>query len=179
MARQSFRLLLVAVSLGVAAAGILVFSLAGSSPRAQAEEYFTIEASEGGFNPALCQVSRFDVVTWKNVGKTVRRIIVPDVGVGSKPLYDTGDIQPGETLSGGYAMTFGGHVNYQDYYDPTLKGTIQSPSTSNYGPRNCSPQAPTPTPSPTAQPTPTPVLPPRCIGAGGCAVAVQLARDEP
>lgn len=141
-----------------------------------------IEASENGFNPSLCVVSRDDTVQWKNVGSTVRRVIVPDAGVESPPLFDTGDIAPGET-SFMVEITHGGAMKYQDFYNPDLKGVIQAPQYSNSGPESCSPQAPTPTPTATVpatatqQPTQAP-RPMRCITSLGCAVAPAISRDD-
>lgn len=182
MSRQFYRLLLVVVSTAVAAAGVLSLTLGGSQPAAASDPPYVIEASETGFNPSLCIISRDDVVMWKNVGATVRRVVVPDVGVESPPLFDTGDIAPGET-SLKWVITHGGAMKYQDFYNPTLKGAIQTPQYSNSGPESCSPQAPTPTPTATVpatatvQPTQAP-RPMRCITSVGCAVAPAVSRDD-
>ncbi len=175
MARQSYRLLLAAASLVIAVAGTF-FVVLGNTERAAANSSFVIEANEFGFNPPVCQMNRDDYFAWKNVGKSVRRIIVPTAGVNSPPLWDTGDILPGET-SAKFELTHGTTIHYEDFYDPSLKGTLQTPLYSNSGPVNCSPQAPTPTPTPPPAPTPVP-KPPRCITSPGCAVAPALSRDE-
>ena len=176
MAQQSYRLLFAAASLGVAVTGILFVAL-GHTERAAANSSFVIEASEAGFNPPICQLgSRDDYFAWKNIGKTVRRIIVPTAGVNSPPALDTGNLQPGET-SITFELNAGTVVHYEDSYDPSLKGILQTPQYANSGPANCSPQAPTPTPTPPPAPTPVP-RPPRCITSTGCAVAPALARDE-
>jgi len=175
MARPSYRRLFAAASLVIAAAGIL-FVVLGNTQRASANSSFVIEASEAGFNPPVCAMSRDDYFAWKNVGKTVRRIIVPTAGVNSPPAWDTGDIQPGET-SMTFELTFGTVIHYEDFYDPSLKGILQTPQYSNAGPASCSPQAPTPTPTPPPAPTAAP-KPPRCITSTGCAVAAALSRDD-
>ncbi len=176
MSRQQYRLLLMAVSVAVAAAGFLSLVLGNSQPASATDPPYVIEISEAGFNPPLCLVSRDDDVMWKNVGATVRRVIIPDVGVESPPLFDTGDIAPGET-SFKVKITQGGSMKYQDYYDPLLKGVVQAPQYSNSGPESCSPQAPTPTPTATAQPTQAP-RPMRCMTSIGCAVAPAVSRDD-
>ncbi len=176
MTRQSYRLLFAAASLTLAAAGIL-FVVLGNAERASANSSYVIEASETGFNPPVCQLgNRDDYFAWKNVGKTVRRIVVPTAGVNSPPAMDTGDLQPGET-SLTFVFNAGTVVHYEDFYDPRLKGILQTPLFSNSGPANCSPQAPTPTPTPPPPPTPAP-RPPRCITSTGCAVAPALSRDD-
>lgn len=176
MSGQLYRLLLVAVSVAVAAAGFFYLVFGSSQPASASDPPYVIEISETGFNPSLCMVSRDDDVMWKNVGTSVRRVIIPDVGVQSPPLFDTGDIAPGET-SFKVKITQGGAMKYQDYYNPSLKGTVQAPQYSNTGPEICSPQAPTPTPTATVQPTQAP-RPMRCITSIGCAVAPGVSRDD-
>lgn len=176
MARQSYRLLFAAASLVIAVAGIL-FVVLGNTARAAANSSFVIEASEAGFNPPVCQLGRRDdYFAWKNVGRTVRRIVVPTAGVDSPPALDTGDLQPGES-SIAFELNAGTVVHYEDFYDKSLKGILQTPLHSEAGPANCSPQAPTPTPTPPPTPTPAP-KPPRCITSPGCAVVAALSRDD-
>ena len=166
------------------------------SEHAVASGTYTIEVNEDGFNPKLCKISRGDVVQWKNVGKKTHRIIKPDAGVGSPPLFDSDDVAPGQ-ISQSFIMTYGGNFNYLDQYDPTLTGTVNTPQYSNSQAENCSPLPPTPIPTPTKTPgptgTPTPIptptpppLPLYCRAASlgaisgneGCAVTVGIARDE-
>ncbi|MBA4182072.1 MAG: hypothetical protein C0506_15905 [Anaerolinea sp.] len=179
----------VAVSMALAGGLSLLFS---NSAHVVASGSYTIEVNEEGFNPKLCLISRGDVVQWKNVGKKVHRVIKPDAGVGSPPLFDSEDIAPGQ-ISQSFIMTYGGNFNYLDQYNPSLTGTVNTPQRSNTQAENCSPLAPTPTPTPTRTPGPTPTpspqvaaLPMYCraaslgaaIGNEGCAVTVGIARDD-
>lgn len=185
-----YRPLLAAAAVGMALAGglSLLFSY---SAHVEASASYTIEVNEQGFNPKLCKISRDDTVRWKNIGTQVHRVIQPDAGVGSAPLFDTGDILPGET-SITMIQTYGGNFNYVDQYNPALTGTVNTPQNSNFQAPNCSPLPPTPTPTPTRTPgptaTPTPTVPPlpkfclaNALGAAagneGCAVSPGLARD--
>jgi hypothetical protein len=149
-----------------------------------------IEITDTGFNPAICSIGRDDEVVWKNVSSKVRRIVIPPAGEGPPPIEITGDIQPGE-ISAPLIPAVGGAIRYQDFYDPSLKGIVQTPQQSNTGPINCSPQTPTPTPTATPlatatpSPTPTPASVANCraqaLGApnpyGRCAVAVNVSQD--
>ncbi len=160
---------------------------------AAAPPRYVIEVSDTDFNPSVCSVNRNDQVMWKNVGTVVHRVIRPDAGVGAPPLYDSGDLQPGESSSP-LQLTGGLRWTMHDQYHPELTGVVQTPLTANNGQVSCSKEAPTPTPSPTPTATETPVPTPTPIphslgycraeslgavaGSEGCAIAGQLAADS-
>lgn len=151
-----------------------------------------IEVNEDGFNPPLCLMGRDDTVVWKNVGKQVHRVVKPDAGFGTPPLYDSEDILPGETSKSALIPGAGGQFKYNDFYNPSLKGVIQTPQRSNTGVIICSALPPTPVPTPTPNPTHTPAPTPmpqmiancraRALGASagneGCAMMPALAADS-
>ena len=193
MTGRWYRPLLAVVAMSMALAGGLSVLFSHTADVAAAGSH-VIEVKEDGFNPKLCTVRRDDSVQWKNIGTTTRRVIKPDAGVGSPPLFDSGDILPGE-LSQSVIITAGGNFNYQDLYNPALTGTIYNSNTGSSS-ANCSPLPPTPTPTltptpgpsktPTPLATPTPRLPLYCkaqaLGATrgneGCVVAPGVARDD-
>ena len=172
-------------ALAMAFAGGVSLLLQQSGLASSASDVLVIEVNEQGFNPPVCQVGRSDEVAWKNVGHEVHRIIKPNAGVGLPPIYDSGDLQPGDT-SGPLIPGAGGQFKYQDAYNPDHKGVIETPQRSNDGPIVCSPLAPTPTPTPTPIPTATPVVPANCrataLGApngfGRCPVVPGIAADS-
>lgn len=163
----------------MALAGALsMLFLGGSQPAVAAYGTYTIEISDTAVNPQVCNINRDDQVVWKNIGSQVHRIIKPDAGVGSKPLFDSGDIQPGETSSAAL-FSAGSKWAYYDQYNPSITGTIITPGRSETQTVSCSPLPPTPTPTPTrvpATPTPTPVMPAGCKWVG-CAVAVAVSHE--
>jgi plastocyanin len=152
--------------------------LGGSRPVSAAYGHYTIEISDTGVNPATCNISRGDEVVWKNIGSQVHRIIKPDAGVNSPPLFDSGDIAPGETSSPA-RFDAGSKWPYYDQYNQNIKGMIITPGTAESQAANCSPLPPTPTPTPTrapATPTPAPIMPAGCRWVG-CAVAVAISSE--
>ncbi len=182
MLGRSYRPLLAVAALGVALLG--ASSLFWQSSNAATPGPSVIEVNDEGFNPPVCSIGRDDEVVWKNVGTHVRKIVRPPVGL-SDPEPLTDDIQPGAT-SNAVIPGAGGQFKYQDFYDPDLKGVIQTPQRSNDGPINCSALPPTPTPSPTPLPTPTSVVSAACraraLGvvdpAGHCAIAPGIVADS-
>ncbi len=174
-----------AAALSMALAGAFSVLFVGGSNATAAGgqmEPYTIEISDVGVNPPTCSINRDDVVVWKNIGTRVHRLIKPDAGVNSPPLYDSGDIQPGETSSPAL-FPAGGKFQYYDQYDPSITGVIITPGTSNTGTVACKPLPPTPTPTPTRSPTPVPTATPApIVPAGckwvGCAVGIALASDK-
>lgn len=150
----------------------------GSKPATAAYEHYTIEISDTGVNPDSCSISRGDEVVWKNIGTQVHRIIKPDAGVNLPPLFDSGDIAPGET-SPAARFDAGSKWLYYDQYNSAIKGVIITPARAESQAASCVPLAPTPTATPTrapARPTPTPVLPAGCRWVG-CAVAAALSNE--
>ena len=89
---------MLAAAVAMALAGGFSMLFLGSSKPAMADySVYTVEISDVAVNPAVCNINRDDEVVWKNIGSQVHRIVIPDAGVGSKPIYDSGDIQPGQT----------------------------------------------------------------------------------
>ena len=75
-------------------AGSLFLSVDDTS---SAPNEYIIEVNESGLNPPSCTINKGTRWAWKNVGNSVHRIIKPDAGVAQPPIFDTGDLQPGET----------------------------------------------------------------------------------
>ena len=174
-----YRPLMAVAALSMALLGAFsMLALGGSRPASAAYGHYTIEISDTGVNPETCSINREDEVVWKNIGSQVHRIIKPDAGVNSPPLFDSGDIAPGETSSPAI-FSSGSKWPYYDQYNPSIKGTIITPGRAESQTVSCSPLAPTPTPTPTRAPataTPTPILPAGCKWVG-CAVAVAVSYD--
>ena len=191
MSQRRYRPLMAVAALVMALAGGTSPFL-GQTNAAGSSGPSVIEVNEDGFNPAVCSMGRNDTVVWKNVGKQVHRVIKPDAGVGSPPLYDSDDILPGETSKSPMMPGAGGQFRYNDFYNPSLKGVVQTPQYSNTGVINCSALPPTPVPTPTPKPgavptpTPTPQLLTGCrarlmgalLGNEGCAMMPALAADS-
>jgi hypothetical protein len=187
-----YRLVLAAAAVVMALAGGLSLLFSHSAHVGAVSTQYTIEVNEQGFNPKLCQLSRFDTYRWKNIGAIPIRVIRPDAGVGSPPLFDSGYLAPGE-VSSPVTKDSGGGLTYFNADHMNITMTVTSPSNSEAGPSNCSPLPPTPTPTPTRtpgpRPTPTPTVPPlpaNCratalgatAGNEGCAVAPAVAKDD-
>lgn len=177
------RWVLLAGTAGVGAA-LFVTSLVatqGGGTAAAAGEY-VIDILPDAFNPAICQVNRNgSTVKFRNQDTKPRRVHPTYVGPSGQLLWDTGYLDPGETWQSGIYIDHVANIQYRDADNPSLTGTIVSPL-SNDAPSICDPLPPTPTPTPTFTPSPTPSAtvtqqPPRCVGAGGCAVAPNIAQD--
>ncbi len=147
MRRASFA----AASLLMAAIGFtsLFMSVDGTGARNE----FIIQVNESGFNPPSCTVNKGTTLRWLNVGQEVHRVVRPDVGVQVPPLFDTGDLQPGD-LSKRFELTIRDTWDYEDFYNPELKGRVNIPNATSA--ESCDLQPPTATPTLTPTPTPTP-----------------------
>ncbi|MBI2764454.1 MAG: hypothetical protein HYX53_00935 [Chloroflexi bacterium] len=189
MARPWSRPLITAAAAGMLLLGIISIVAGSSGGTAQAAGEYTIDILASGFNPEVCVVNRNSSrIVWLNKDTVPHRVFFPGEFPG-QPLYDSGDIPPGGTSQGGVVVNQNTTLTYSDPGFPKLKGTIIAPIDNN-ATSNCSPLPPTPTPTPTRTPTPIPtatpiaatptplVLPPRCIGLVGCAVAPAVARDR-
>lgn len=187
MSNPWHRPVLAALAAALLLAGIVTVSIGRGGTSANAAGTVTIEILDSGFNPQVCQVNRNNsTVLWKNKSTKVRRVIVKGA---IEPIYDSGDLQPGETGLGGVYITSLATYQVSDFYEPTMTGQVVSPMSPS-AQTVCSPLPPTPTPTPTRTPTPiptpTPIAPtpaplqlhPRCIGLQGCAIAPIIASDE-
>lgn len=171
-------------ALAFAAWGVIASTggdVAQTASAAVGDPPFIIEVNEQGFNPRSCTVSRNDTsIRFKNVGTQVHRIQRKDIG-GLPPLWDSGDLQPGEFSQ---ERNYNAALDdlYEDVYFPGHTVRVQAPVNPS-SPTNCAKEAPTPTPTPIRTPTPTPAAPtaeqrvPRCIGSLGCGVAAIVAKD--
>lgn len=128
----------------------------------------TVEISEAGFNPQICKISRNDLVQFKNVGTQKRHVIKPNNNPGEEPLWDFGEIAPGET-SYSRVFLFGGSTELQDKFDPSLTMTILTPVWSLVWDEVCSPLA---IPGPGS-----PAAPVGCGASAGCAILPAVSRD--
>jgi plastocyanin len=127
---------------------------------------FVIEVGAGGFNPAMCKISRGDLVFFKNVDSQPHRVIWADPN-GGAPLFDSGAIAPGVTTTSASAdFNFPSRWVFQDADNVAHKVVVVTPTLSNSWTPDCSPA---PTAPPPAQP---------CGGAVGCIRAPQLAADR-
>ncbi|MCC6381609.1 MAG: hypothetical protein IT304_03825 [Dehalococcoidia bacterium] len=194
MGKQWFRLALTLVALTLCAAGVAMLVLgrradaaASGASAAAADGVYTVEILRSGFNPQTCVVNRNrSTVRFLNKDSVARRVVVPAAGVDSPPLYDSGDIAPGDTWSGFY-IDYQAELHYYDFYFPAQTGVVLAPVDPNAA-SQCDPLPPTPTPTPTrtATPTPTPTPVPQspagCLrffaSPLGCAVGPFVATDE-
>lgn len=195
MTGRWYRPLLAVAALSMALAGGLSVLFSHTAEVQAARDLYTVEVLDSGFNPKLCQVSRFDSVQFLNKSSKNVHIVQPDAGAATNPpLADLGTIAPGET-SGAVFKSAGGDFHYVDLETPSHTFIMTSPNQTEAGPENCSPLPPTPTPTPTFTPgptrtptplaTPTPRLPLYCKaqalgatpGREGCAVTGGVARD--
>lgn len=85
----------------------------------------TIEVSEGGFNPSVCQMNR-DNIEFKNVGVTPIRVILPHPIPGQDPLFDTGYLEPGET-SNRYSIQTPGQLRFYNADNMSQFVTARTP----------------------------------------------------
>ncbi len=169
--------------------------IAGRGPTgARAAGDYTIEILASGFNPELCTVNRNDsTVYFHNKDSKVRRVIWPDPNGGENAplLYDSGPIQPNETVIA-FSVTSQVDIRYRDADIPSHTGRVVAPQ-SNSAQSNCSPNPPTPTPTNTPTITPTPTMTPsptptpprpeacdRLLGNPiGCVLAIWISHDGP
>ena len=185
--RQFKRTASVVLAAGMLAAGIAMLMAGQANTPVRAKALYTIEVLESGFNPETCQVSRNDdEIRWLNKTSKPVHILVPDIGgPDNPPRLDFGEVQPGQ-YSQTLVITAQADLAYLDKNKPERKGRIVAPLQNNAAP-NCSPAAPTPTPTNTPTRTPTPTatpsntpfaVPPRCVGTPGCAVVVDIVKEE-
>lgn len=196
MTRRFYRPLLAVVAVSMALAGGLSVLFTHTAGVSAQQKLFTVEVLDSGFNPLVCQVSRYDSVQFFNKSSKPVHIVQPDAGVSTNPpVADLGIVEPGK-MSGPVIKSEGGDIHYIDLETPSHTFTLTSPQRTENGPENCSPLPPTPTPTltptpgptrtPTPLATPTPRLPLYCkaqaLGAvrgnEGCAVAPGVARDD-
>ena len=135
--------------------------------RASRGKVFTVEVSESGFNPQVCRISRDNYVQFKNVGKAPRRVIRPGTGANAEPLFDSGDLAPGQT-SNQEVFPHGGTVRYSDKYRPEFSVTIVLPVWTPEWEEFCTPAAGVPDAAPRFG----------CAVRANCAVLPALARDS-
>ena len=195
MTGRWYRPLLAAVAVAMAFAGGLSVLFSHTPDVQAAQKLFTVDVLDSGFNPTLCQLSRFDSVQFFNKSSKTVHIVQPAAGAPSNPPdVDLGTIEPGGK-SGPVVKSAGGELHYIDLETPSHTFTLSSPTNTEAGPENCSPLPPTPTPTPTVTPgptktptpiaTPTPRLPFYCKaqalgaipGREGCAVTGGIAKD--
>ncbi|MEP7214670.1 MAG: hypothetical protein ABI782_00365 [Anaerolineaceae bacterium] len=196
MTGRWYRPLLAVVAVSMALMGGLSVLFSHTADVKAQRDLYTVEVLDSGFNPLICQVSRFDSVQFWNKSSKIVHIVQPDAGAATNPpISDLGTIAPGE-YSGPVIKSEGGNIHYIDLETPSHTFTLSSPQQTENGPENCSPAPPTPTPTltptpgptktPTPLATPTPRLPLYCkaqaLGAvrgnEGCAVAPGVARDD-
>lgn len=196
MTGRWYRPLLVAVAVSMALAGGLSVLFTHTAEVNAARDLYTVDVLDSGFNPLICQVSRFDSVRFQNKSSKPVHIVQPDAGAATNPpVADLGTIAPGE-FSGAVLKSEGGNIYYIDLETPSHTFTLTSPQQTENGPESCSPLPPTPTPTPTFTPgptktptplaTPTPRPPLYCkaqqlgavAGREGCAIAPGVARDD-
>jgi plastocyanin len=153
-----------AIGVITAAAVLLLATVVRPTARADGGTTFVVQVSEGGFNPSLCKVSRSDSVAFKNVGTGLRRVIFVN-RAGGDPIFDTGDIKPGDT-SRSYTFIDGSTHPFVDVYNPAASLNVLTPVFSNTWDPACEPAAGTLPPPPKG-----------CTGAIGCLRLAALARD--
>lgn len=141
------------------------FAIHGGA-KASRGKVFTVEVSESGFNPQVCRISRDNYVQFKNVGKATRRVIRPGTGADAEPIFDSGDLAPGQT-SNQEVFPHGGTAKYYDKYRPEFFVTIVLPVLSPEWDEICAPIA-----------GESPTVPSfGCVVKANCAVLPSLARD--
>ena len=151
---------------------VMVFAVVGAGfalhggASASRGKLFTIEVSETGFNPQVCQISRDNLVQFKNVGTATRRVILPGTGANAEPLFDSGDLGPGQ-LSNQQVFPHGGTVKFFDKYRPEFSVTIVLPVFTAEWDDVCAPLV--------AGPTPPKSL--GCLVKANCAVLPLVARE--
>ncbi|MEO6398553.1 MAG: hypothetical protein ABIP13_08805 [Tepidiformaceae bacterium] len=154
--------LLLAMVFAVIGAG---FALHGGASASRGK-VFTVEVSETGFNPQVCQISRDNLVQFKNVGTATRRVVLPGTGANPEPLFDSGDLGPGQ-ISNPQLFPHGGSVKFFDKYRPELSVTIVLPVFTEAWDDICAP----------LHAVPTPPKPLGCVVKANCAVLPLVARE--
>jgi len=144
-------------------AAVLALAAAAVLPGARAYEVQTVEVSEGGFNPAVCQMNR-EYLRFKNVGSTPRRVVWRPPTPGGEPLFDSGWLAPGEVSNAVY-MGFPGTFRFEDFENAGNFVIVKTPVYSATWPVECSPD-----------PAKRPPSPP-CTGAAHCLRVPGVAMD--
>ncbi|WP_322796884.1 hypothetical protein [Tepidiforma sp.] len=146
-------------------AGVLAVLVlaAGFLPGARAYDVQTIEVSEAGFNPEVCQMNR-EYLRFKNVGSTPRRVVRYSPTPGGGILFDSGWLEPGEVSREEY-MGFPGTFRFEDFENPDHAVIVKTPVFSATWPVICSPD-------PAKQPPP-----PICRGQPHCLRVAAVAAD--
>lgn len=152
------------VTLGVAILAIL--AVAWHQVRAAEPRTFTVHITDAGFDPPLCRISRSDIVNWENTGTKPHRVIWPDPN-GPTPLFDTGEIAPGQTSLAFKGFEFPNQWRFKDTHNPDATGIVVTPVWSNDWDPSCEPSgAP-----------PAPVIPRGCQAPFYCAILPALAAE--
>lgn len=146
------------------AAGVLALvAVLLAAPGAGAYTVQTVEVSEGGFNPAVCQMNR-EYLRFRNVGSTPRRVVRYAPTPGGELLFDTGWLAPGDVSREEY-MGFPGTFRFEDFENPANYVTVKTPVFSATWAVECAPD-----------PSKRPPAPP-CTGAAHCLRVPGLAAD--
>lgn len=99
---------------------------------------FVVNVSPAGFDPSVCKISRGDHVSWKNTGATPIRVIWPDPN-SSTPLFDTGELKPGQTSLPYAGFVQGGSHRFVDAANSAHVNVIITPTWSNDWDAACTP----------------------------------------
>lgn len=142
---------------------IAVLVVAMVAPGARAYDVQTVEVSEGGFNPPVCQMNR-EYLRFRNVGSTPRRVVWRSPTPGGELLFDSGWLEPGQ-LSNEVYMGFPGTFRFEDAEDGERFLIVKTPVYSATWPVVCAPD-----------PARRPPSPP-CSGAAHCLRVPGLAVD--
>lgn len=159
---MKLRTALAALTLTLVLAGGFAVQTAANASRGVV---FTVEIGDRGFNPQVCRISRDNLVQFKNVGTVTRRVIRPGSGLNAEPLFDSGDLAPGQT-SNQEVFPHGGTVKYSDKDRPEFSVTIVLPVFTAEWEDICTPAVALPTPPASFG----------CVVRANCAVLPQLAR---
>ncbi len=142
---------------------LVALATAWALPGARAYEVRTIEVSEGGFNPSMCQMNR-EFLRFKNVGTTPRRVVRHSPTPGGGLLFDSGWLAPGEVSREEY-MGFPGTFRFEDYENPANYVIVMTPVWTPTWNVTCFPD-------PARQPPPPP-----CRGQAHCLRVPAVAQD--
>lgn len=104
---------------------VLALAAAWTFPGVRAYEVRTIEVSEGGFNPRMCQMNR-EFLRFRNVGTTPRRVVRYSPTPGGDLVFDSGWLAPGEVSREEY-MGFPGTFRFEDYENPAHTVVVLTP----------------------------------------------------
>ena len=150
----------------MAVAVVVAWALVSSIAPAGASRFkvFTVEVTEAGFNPQVCQISRDNYVQFKNTGRRPMRVIRH--GSGDALTFDSGTLAPGEVSNQDF-FPHGGTATFYDADRPEHFLSVVLPVWTAEWDEFCDPK-----------PELRPVLPFPCQPSGNCAVLPALARDR-